>query len=96
MFLGSLYCKQYGPRLDCSQVSSLIRAHSVGGNDKIYSKAICRRPKIQTTFSGQKHTGGIRVNFNLLSPEEIRRNTGGELPSFCEGSMSSSWLCKYE
>ena len=29
MFLASLYCKQYGPRLDCSLGSSLIWAHIV-------------------------------------------------------------------
>ena len=28
MYLGSLYCKQYGPRSDCSLGSSLNRAHS--------------------------------------------------------------------
>ena len=36
MFLGSLYCKQYGSRSDCSQISSLIRIHSVCLNDIIF------------------------------------------------------------
>ena len=35
MFLGSLYSKQYGPRSDCSQGSSLIRIHSVCFHDNI-------------------------------------------------------------
>ena len=34
MFLGSLYCKQYGPRLDCSHGSSLIRVHIVDFYEK--------------------------------------------------------------
>ena len=35
MFLGSLYCKQYGPRSDCSLWSSLISVHIVCFHDKI-------------------------------------------------------------
>ena len=31
--LGSLYCKQYGPRSDCSLGSSLIRVHSICFHD---------------------------------------------------------------
>ena len=33
-FLDSLYCKQYGPRSDCSLRSSLIWVHSVCNNDQ--------------------------------------------------------------
>ena len=32
---GSVYCKQYGPRSDCSHRSSLIRVHDVCFDDKI-------------------------------------------------------------
>ena len=35
LYFGSLYCKQYGPRSDCSIRSSLIRIHSVCFLDKI-------------------------------------------------------------
>ena len=38
MLLGSLYCKQYGPRSDCSQTSSLIRVHIVCLHDKVKSE----------------------------------------------------------
>ena len=34
MYLSSLYCKQYGPRSDCSLRSSLIRVHSVCFHDE--------------------------------------------------------------
>ena len=53
MFLGSLYCKQYGPRSDCSLGSKLIGVHSVCFFDKIKSEVhldICSRRKKQTTF----------------------------------------------
>ena len=35
MFLGSKYCKQYGPRSECSLRSTLIWIHSVCFHDKI-------------------------------------------------------------
>ena len=35
MFLGSIYCKQYGPRSDCSLRSTLIWIHSVCFHNKI-------------------------------------------------------------
>ena len=38
IFLGSLYCKQYGPRSHCFQWSSLIRVHSICFHDKIKSE----------------------------------------------------------
>ena len=34
LFLSSLYCKQYGPRSDCSLGSSLIRGHTICFLDK--------------------------------------------------------------
>ena len=34
MYIGGLYCKQYGPRSDCSLRSSLIRVHSVCLHDQ--------------------------------------------------------------
>ena len=33
-YLSSLYCKQYGPRSDCSLNSSLIRVHIVCFHDE--------------------------------------------------------------
>ena len=65
LFSGSLYCKQYGPRSDCSFGSSLIRVHYFCSHDKIepeVSLNICSRRKKQMTFSGQ-NIGGKRVNF---------------------------------
>ena len=53
MFIGSIYCKQYGPRSDCSQG---IRVHNVCFHYKIRSEVrlnICSRHKKQMTFSGQ-------------------------------------------
>ena len=35
LLVGSLYCKQYGPRSDCSLRTILIRVHSVCFYDKI-------------------------------------------------------------
>ena len=35
IFLGSLYCKQYEPRSDCSKGDSLIRGHIVCLHEKI-------------------------------------------------------------
>ena len=35
MFLGSINCKQYVPRSDCSKGSSLIRVHSICFYEKI-------------------------------------------------------------
>ena len=51
------YCKQYGPRSDCSLRSSLIRVHSVCCHDKIQSAVhlnIYSRRKKQMTMLGQK------------------------------------------
>ena len=36
-FLGSIYCKQVGPRSDCSKGSSLIMVHSVCFHEKVLS-----------------------------------------------------------
>ena len=51
----SLYFKQYGPRSDCSQGSSLIRDHSVHLHDEILAEMnqnkFSRCAK-RTTFSG--------------------------------------------
>ena len=38
MHFGSLYCKQYETRSDCSNGSSMIRVHIVCFKDKIYSE----------------------------------------------------------
>ena len=57
-FLGRLYCKQYGPRSDCSLKSSLIWVHTVCHRG--YLKHFSRREK-QTTFVA---IGPLRVNFS--------------------------------
>ena len=65
MLLGSLYCKQYGPRPDCSIRSRLIWVHSVCSHDQKKSEVhlnICSRCKKQRTLSGQKYNGRLRVN----------------------------------
>ena len=71
MFLGSLNCKQYEPRSDCSKGSCLIRVHSACFHKIIESEmhlniCICSRHKKQTTFSEQKNSGGIGVNGTFL------------------------------
>ena len=68
MFWGSLYCIQYGPRSDCSPGSNLIRVISVCLYHKIKSEVnlnICSRCKRQTTFSGQKNIGGLRIKRSI-------------------------------
>ena len=54
MFLGNLYCKQYGPRSDCS--------HESFHESSLKFTCICSRCKKQTTFSGQKKCGEIEIN----------------------------------
>ena len=64
MHFGSLYCKQYGPRSDCSLGTSLIRAHSVCFHQKSSLKLnlIYAVHRINgQTFSGQKYFGRIRI-----------------------------------
>ena len=59
MFLGSLYCKQYGPDQTAPKGVHIVCFH-----DKIYSEVqlnICNRHKKQTTFSRQTNIGWIRV-----------------------------------
>ena len=63
MFFSCLYCKQYRPRSDCSQGSSLIRVHILCFFEKILSEEhliICSRCKKQMPFSG-KNIDRIRV-----------------------------------
>ena len=50
IFLGSLFCKQYEPRSDCSLRSSLIMVHTVCCHENV-NLNICMQ---QTTFSGQQ------------------------------------------
>ena len=52
MYFGSLYCKQYGPRSDCSLWSSLVRVHIICFSGVHLN--ICSSNK-QTAFSGQKN-----------------------------------------
>ena len=68
MYFGGLYCKQLGPRSDCSLRSSLIRVHSVCFHDKIRLACIylCSRHIKQTTVSGWKNISRIRINFFLV------------------------------
>ena len=74
-FLGSLICKQYGPRSDCSLVSSLIRVHIVCLHEKsslkctwIYAADLQSRHHFQTKSSGGiKIVVGFRVNPCLAS-----------------------------
>ena len=58
LFLGGLYCKQYGPRLDCFQ--------GVCFYDKILSEvhsSICSRHKNRWTFQDKnKLVGRLRIN----------------------------------
>ena len=54
---------------DCSHVSNLIRVRSfasmMNASHKVHLD-ICSRRKKQTTFSRQKHVGGIMVKFISL------------------------------
>ena len=65
----SHFCKQCGPRSDCSFRSSLIRVHTVclyakNGFEK-FARIFSRRHK-QTTFSDVGFLGVLRVNNNFL------------------------------
>ena len=57
--LGSLYCKQYGPRSDCLHGNSPTRVHIVFFHDKNYLKCMPLECKKQTIFSD-------RVKVNLM------------------------------
>ena len=66
IFLGSLYCKQYGPRSDCSIRSSLIRVHSVCLHNKIYSEVNLNKHLYAADVKSRQHfrnkySGRIRV-----------------------------------
>ena len=63
MYFGGLYCKQYGPRSDCSLRSSLIWVHNVCFSEKmcleciwIHVHCICSRHIKQGSMTfGQNH-----------------------------------------
>ena len=64
MYLGCLYCKQYGPRSDNSQGNSLIWVHNICFHDKILSEVhlnICSRRK----KANKKNIGRLRVKNDL-------------------------------
>ena len=70
IFLGSLYCKQYGPRSDCSQGFLVFVSMIKSG----LHLNVCSRSKNQM-FLGQKiNTGRIKViyiNFKIASKKRI-------------------------
>ena len=64
--IGNLYCKQYGPRSDCSLRSSLIRVHSVRFYNQKYSEVhldilICTADVKCRQHFQDKNIGRIRV-----------------------------------
>ena len=75
-YFKSHFCKQCGPRSDCSFRSSLIWVHTV----RLYAKCKfetftrrCSRRHTQTTFSDADFLGALRVKVSF--------NT--EIPNYC-------------
>ena len=61
-FLGSLYCNQYGPRSDCSQLPKGIRVHMVSMKAFSLKCPWIYAADVKKNIFRTKNSGWIRVN----------------------------------